>query len=99
MVVCLSDFLAIRRSASLKITGKPHSSRSKKQPPAPSSTAFRHSVCIGSGSPPCRRNRSRDGRGIENLKGNRNGKFRSIQQNLQRLQRRKRHDEHSEENW
>src|SRR3546814_6063903 len=60
VVVCLSDFLAIRRSASLKITGKPHSSRSKKQPSAPSSTAFRHSVCIGSGSPPCRRHRSEE---------------------------------------
>src|SRR3546814_27785 len=97
VVVCLSDFLAIRRSASLKITGKPHSSRSKKQPSAPSSTAFRHSVCIGSGSPPCRRHRGRDGRGFENLKGNRHGKYRHIHQDRQGLRRRDRHDERSEE--
>src|SRR3546814_14434049 len=74
VVVCLSDFLAIRRSASLKITGKPYSSRSKKQPSAPSSTAFRPYVCLGSGSPPCRRHRGRDGRGVDNSKGNRHGK-------------------------
>src|SRR3546814_7880517 len=30
VVVCLSDFLAIRRSASLKLTGKHHSSRDRK---------------------------------------------------------------------